>query len=676
MRALSIDIETYGILEGQPLQTTFVPARSQHVDGVHPRHQILTTALTHGAAGRDIASWVPTQTSVYHPQLPNHLGMLISHLRAHDTLVGCNLIYDLAYLRAFSGALRDVLDGRHLLIDLTVLSFLENDVRPSHSLKAIARDYDIHRYLSSGKDRYRTLDEVDAYNATDTHVTLLCCAEAARRIALAQKSRPDDRLSDDCLRMYSDTIWSCLSMTEAGVPFSAQRLSDLLFEHSVSSTLAALKLQASHGLIVQGEGRDASRAAFLEKLIARTPGGDTASPQILQDPLFRETEKTGKPSWQKLNRALLRRYQPDTSLDPTLDLIDTHASSVKLITSYLNPLYGRASGKHPRGSELCGPRPIPGSPDQLLLSHPAWMIVPSAFKDSGFGGGTRQARITCTKPGHQTDPEPIQRCQRSRWAHGVLVSVDESQHELRTAGILSGEPAYISAYNAVPNHDLHGRRALSLWGSEILSRYPALAEIPVDSWKKHSPEFDRRERQVGKRGNFADLFRSGPDVIQLSIFNDIGEILPLETFEEMVRRRPVERPGLWEWQERLIKDAHSLGRITLPITGQTRTFLGGDDYDVNEIVNFPVQATAANTLLFIQIHLWRHLKGHPRIKMYLNVYDALKFDCASPRDVLELRDLITEAHAFVGSPSGYWGRVCELTGHSIPLGFDIKETPS
>lgn len=317
---------------------------------------------------------------------------------------------------------------------------------------------------------------------------------------------------------------------------------------------------------------------------------------------------------------------------------------------------------------------MPSVNPAVWLSHPTWYIVPSAMKDGGGDdGGTVQVRITCKKGAHQTDPDPIQDCRHSRWMGGVLVSIDLSQIELRVAALVSGEPFFVNAY--LNGWDMHGRAAALMWSeTEILSRYPDLTGVPIDRWRKTNKSFSKREGQVGKRINFSHLFRAGADKMQASVLADIGEVIPVRYFEKIVNARQSELPVLWDWQEARIAEARSTGRVTLPVTGHHRNFAGGEKYDVNEIVNFPIQSGAAMTLVRIQHHVRRLLikhNLHRHIILFLNVYDALYFDCATPHLVPTLLDLYREAVRTVVD-TDYWAMLQTHYGREIPLDYEHK----
>jgi hypothetical protein len=314
------------------------------------------------------------------------------------------------------------------------------------------------------------------------------------------------------------------------------------------------------------------------------------------------------------------------------------------------------------------------------LSHPTWYITPTASKDgAGAGGGTLQGRVTCKDCAHQTDPPEIQKLRQSRFSSGLLACMDLSQIELRVAALLSGEPFFLNAY--LHSFDMHTRSAAHIvWTeAEIIRRYPSLALIPIDQWAKHSEEFNTKERQVGKTVNFAHLFRSGAATMQGSVLDMVGELISLSTFDKIVRNRSTDLPVLWSWQESLIHETHTQGRLTLPLFGQSRSFLGGEKYEVSEIVNFPVQTTAGNTLLQLQTILHRLIFAHrlsSSIIPFLNVYDALYFDLLNPSLFPVLRDLLAQALSILCSPLGYWGLLQSHYGRTVPLSYSLKPLPS
>lgn len=296
-------------------------------------------------------------------------------------------------------------------------------------------------------------------------------------------------------------------------------------------------------------------------------------------------------------------------------------------------------------------------PKATGAAYPVWFPVPSASKDaSGDEGGTIQARITCKRPSAQTFPPEIKACIQSRWHGGSIISMDLSQIELRMAALCSGDPTLLAAFNS--GLDLHTDRAIQLFGPDSANR----------------PTFKKRERQVGKTMNFADLFLASPQRMRMSVHEMTGELMPLSFFEEVARSRQDARPGLHRWQQSLISRVATDGYLLLPLLGQSRTFVGGPSAHLNEIVNFPIQTQASNTLLQIQASLRRQLNNlgrqGPQPLMFLQVYDAIYFD-VPPHQEAALRDAVHTAVQEVASPSGYWGQLQDFYGNTVPLDYEI-----
>lgn len=95
---------------------------------------------------------------------------------------------------------------------------------------------------------------------------------------------------------------------------------------------------------------------------------------------------------------------------------------------------------------------------------------------------------------------------------------------------------------------------------------------------------------------------------------------------------------------------------------------------ISEVLNFPVQTTAGNVMLAIQNHIHQSLGplSHPNVhrqpQMFLQVYDALYFDCP-PQAIGVAQELMRNAVHDV-SHHGIWNKLCNLTGHHVPLTYE------
>lgn len=573
---------------------------------------------------------------------PTHRRILRRWLRHADTIVGMNLQFDISYLRAF-GYRRDLPLFSRTLIDLSYVNFLHSDVRPERSLKSLGPILGQYVYEKTAKNtRFRDWDELRHYNAEDTHNTLLAVATLAGWI---QRDFPGTaKLSDESIRFFSDTIWSCVGMTENGVPWNRQALQHL--ERTLTTKIdKARHLSASrHNLLLAGPGSKKSKLDLMERAIEAT-GLDRSELELT--PTTREIS-VNDTNRNRLDGALSEGHP----LKEAFHVFNIWSKASKMNGSYVQPyLHHRANHPDDRTSVM-----IPG-PGGSWLTHPTWFVVPSAYKDgAGDSGGTQQARIVCKKGAHQTDPPEIQACRCSRWSGGRLISRDASQIELRVAALLSGEPSMLSEYQK-PHPDLHTDMTVRIFGEEVVNHPHFHRGGP------HDP------RQVGKQSNFLILFRGGPDKLRATVLELCGTLLAPDEARRLVEAAKAARPVLWAWQERLLSEVRRRGHLVLPITGHSRTFYGGDKFEDNEIVNMPVQTTAANAVLDVQHRLQRAVSGDPDIKIFLNVYDAIYADVRTPEAAARYHAAFDEAiHASAGS--GYWAQLQDHYGHEVPLVFE------
>ena len=657
-RTISLDIETYGITRftaaGRllPDQSVFHPARSIDVDGCPVRDLVQTVSVTVADRDGDLAHLRPGPTFVFQLHIPAHRKHLARWLAHSRTILGMNLQFDLLYLRS-QPDLRFHLEHQ-TLIDLSVLNYLHSELRPERSLKALGPILGTHAYPKEQLDRdkkYHDARDPDLhrYNAADTHNTLLACTELARRI---RADYPDtDKLSPECITHYSDTIWTVVRMSESGVPMDRAGLSEL--EQSVVSRMRdAEDAAASLGLVLTGPGSAKSKLALMQS--ACTWIEHNRDPAIRSHPLFQLTETKKEIAVNDVNRQLFLSFQPPTDLADQLNLLGTYSSHQKLLSSYLYPLLRHQRMDPTNKSSRLVARP--NSP--VGVSYPTWFVTPTASKDGAGGeGGTLQGRITCKNFRHQTDPDEIKKFYRSRWTRGHIVGYDLSQIEMVVAGLLSGDADLLAAFRSDPPLDLHTSRAVQVFGPDI----------------KENPDFKKVYRQAAKGANFGDLFRAGAPTLQTQVFKMTGVVVPMSICENIVKTRSASRPGLWHWQETLIRETRARGYVALPLIGQSRRFMGGDAYDISEIVNMPIQCTAGNVLLRIQHQLHRTLPSinapSPDILMFLNVYDAIYFDCRSDTAVDRLDTLFRDAFTYV-TTQGYWARLCQLLGRSVPIRYE------
>lgn len=665
MKLISLDIETYGACthnsKGQalPSQSAFHPQRALITDGVSRENMVLTCTITtevhscpctkqYKPVTLDKAK--PCCTFTMHMDQEKDRVLLHRWLTWGDTILGMNLPFDLQFLRAcdprFLFATRAY---TKTLYDLSILNYLHSELRPERSLKSLGPVLGTHAYkrtIKDGKFRSPHDPEFLSYAAQDTHNTLLASAELARRIR--QDWANTDKLSDYCIRHYSDCLWTIITMSEAGIPMSRRHLED---QQSLLLADSALAIEAasSRGVQLEGPGSTKSKTEFLNVTISQLAARGV---DILSHPLAQFTEKTRAFSFSDANRNLIRTHllPTDEREIAILEAAATHQYCQKMLSTYIWPLLHGKRNKPEDKSSTILPLPHPGEADGLAF--PVWYPVPAAAKDaSGSEGGTIQGRITCKNPSAQTFPPSIKECIKSRFHGGTILSLDLSQIELRVAALCSGDKSLLAAFN--DGLDLHTDRAVQLFGKDIVN----------------SPTFKKRERQVGKTMNFADLFLASPFRMRMSVHEMTGELMPMAFFEEVAETRPDARPGLHAWQQSLIRAADTQGYLDLPFTGQSRTFVGGSAEHLNEIVNFPIQTQAGNTLLAIQRALQPLLCLH--VRMFLQVYDAVYLDIHPSVNLEELKSRISAMIRGVET-LGYWAKLQSHYGHTVPLEYDFS----
>lgn len=665
MKLISLDIETYGACthnaRGQalPSQSAFHPQRALQTDGVSRDNMVLTCTITtdvhscpcaNGIAHVSLDKAKPCCTFTLHMDQEKDRVLLHRWLTWADTILGMNLPFDLQFLRACDHRFQFALAPHSkTLLDLSILNYLHSELRPERSLKSLGPVLGTHAYkrtIKDGKFRSPHDPEFLDYAAQDTHNTLLASAELARRI---KQDWPDtDKLSPFCIQHYSDCLWTIITMSEAGIPMSRESLSDMRETLLIASDLA-MKSAEHHGVQLEGTGSAKSKAAFLDECVQKLA---LRNIDILSHPLAQFTEKTRAFSFSDANRNLIRGALLDTDVREiaVLTAAAAHQRAQKMLSTYVWPLLdGKRNKPEDKGSVVL-PLPYPGEADGLAF--PVWYPVPAAAKDaSGSEGGTIQGRITCKSPSAQTFPPEIKECIKSRFHGGTILSLDLSQIELRVAALCSGDKSLLAAFN--DGLDLHTDRAVQLFGKGVLS----------------SPTFKKRERQVGKTMNFADLFLASPFRMRMSVHEMTGELMPMAFFEQVAETRPDARPGLHAWQQSLLRRVDTDGHLVLPFTGQSRTFVGGSAEHLNEIVNFPIQTQAGNTLLAIQRAIAPLLSPH--VKMFLQVYDAVYLDLHPKVDVEDLKAKL-KFHIEEVRDRGYWAKLQSHYGNTVPLEYDFS----
>lgn len=646
---LVLDVETYGIAEkdasGRPLpdQRFFHPERSVRQDGVPSERLVQTVSLTVPRANGRL------DTMVFFTHNPEHVAALVKWIDTAGTIMTFNGLYDLLYtmrgLPRVGQALSRFLHRGGLWVDVSVLNSYDNEARAFFSLKQLAVTLGVAEEEWTPPARFKSILDPDAalYNARDTHVTFLCGVRLLRNLRASRW--PDDEAGMEVLRWWSDLLYVCLRMGRYGLAYSGPALKDL-HDRASRRVRKIEKILGKRGVLLAGPGSVLSKRTLVSSALDLAKDGEHFDAALLK-----LTDKKGEVSWSTQNRLLVLANLPPSSRPARLlRLVEDHAEWAQIIKHYTKPLLSRD------GKAAVIPQNY-----KVALAFPTWYPTRAPTKDEmGSVGGTLQGRLAAKEPAVQTDPPLIQAAHRSRFDGGWIVKGDLSQNEMRTAGLLSGDPVLIRAY--MEDRDLHTDLAVEVEGAEVLAN-------------PHFNTGDKRldPRQWYKQSNFLMLYRGGAAQLQLTLLKLTGRVFPYEYCQRIVEGTRRRYSRLMEWHDELVAEVVRTGGLLLPITYHYRSF---DPRALPEIANFPVQTTAANLTSALARYVNVRL---PPIPIYsvpsvipVNlIHDALVYDARTEADARRVKALMEEALEHERT-RGYWARLERITGRHVPIAMKIQ----
>jgi len=645
---LSLDIETYGVLEGVE-QTVFHPQRMTVVDHVDRSDIIVRVGLA-WENGEHIDS------ATYDFSRAGERFAFLSVMRSlppDTTLLGQNLCFDLSVLLYVMPQLRSVIKlDKILLDDLMLVNHLDMDVRPERSLKSLSTVFRTMDYESLSINLKRGMKakgyndpNLILYNVADCIAALKNHSQCLANIE-AQHGSGHPALTEFGRQFRSDLLFTVLHMTEAGHCFDTSKLS-ALHTHSVRKARRLdERLLFRHNTVVCGKGSERSTrlvviASMEEAGLLRANGeltdGRTSTPTFDIDPRVKMTDEKQDISIGKDNiHLLLATLPPDAKSRPVMKMIEAQRSAAKLVSSYTTKLLTDPV----QGGILRGPR---------VEAWSIWYPAPSHVKDSSGGeGGTRQARFSARNPAAQTYPDSVLACLTSVYGDdGVLASYDMSQEELRVAALLSGDPEMMYAYEH--KIDIHLQTALVIW--------PTLRKTDLDYKDK---------REVAKHTNFLALYLGQANALVAKVRSMIGVELSLDQGRAILRAFDGKYKVFRTWQHGMLNSVAEVGFLLLP-TGWKRTFLGGPDGALvsyaNEIANMPIQTLAAQCVQSSQAVILRERDRRSlTFQLGIQAHDSVLIDShfSSWQEV----DRVVQ-YALEHSP--LWARLEEMHERHVPL---------
>lgn len=602
---LSLDIETYGILKGQN-QRYFHPQQSIAYDKITPDNLVVSAAISyHDVEGRE--------RHVYFPFSRGGRQALIRWLDACHrqstpvTLLGQNLVFDLMYLRAshpmFNALLRE--SDKLQLADLMITSTMYDEQMPEKGLKALSRLWNVDPYddREGGFVQYESDADpaLAEYNCRDTRNTLLLQGKFEEAIRELYKGGTA-KLTPLSHKWYSDLLWLVLHMTEAGLRIDPAYL--LRMHTRKQHRLTQIENHvASLGYPLKGKGSQAAKQRLIQEALDWV---STNKPQFLENAaeVLELTEKEKRLSFKDTNRNLLSGQIPrGHPIKTMLRWVDIHTEVMGTVTRYTRPLNeGRTYKKKlSRSGSVLG---------QFL--YPRWYPVPTQYDGDAGKGGTIQSRMVAKTPGVQTFPPLLQTIYVSRYNPGFLLTIDYSQIEMIMAGLLSNDEEMLREFAL--GLDRHRETAKLLFGDEIVSHVA----------------FRKLYRQAAKTLNFLVLFLGGAQKFRRTLIQDLGLVLELRWIQGQLDKYWAKYKGLKAWHDHLLATAIEKNYIEIPLIGASRMFLGNKSQvreSINEIVNVPVQGSAANVTLSSMMELRQDFKRQALpCCIPMNTYDSIKID--------------------------------------------------
>ncbi|KKN68061.1 hypothetical protein LCGC14_0455150 [marine sediment metagenome] len=649
---LSLDIETYGIVKGHPKQRFFHPKLSVRRDFVGKNSLVQTCGLTwrepltscNLGAGEGLL-----KHAIFYMDQVDHRRRLWAWIKkcrneeGFEFLLGQNVVFDLMYLRYVYKEARILLEDPLPIMDLMIFNYLHDEGRPEKSLKALAPLFRVSKYgetkINGEYRRYNSnrTPELAQYNCQDTASTLRIAEKLMLEIH-GFYGKQTKKLSPFCMKWYSQLLWLIVWMQENGLRMDKPQL-DTLFARNEKALNAIMRAgRELYEMPFRGKGSEKAKRKMMDEAVGFLGVWEEELPEL------ELTDKKGEVRFSVDNRnALMERLGHGTSHYKQLKLFGAYQDVSGMMDRYLYPLLVGGGKKHDNKASVL----LDG------CCYPRWFPVPGEFEDHTTGG-TKQARIVAKGPPCQTFPPPVKRCIRGRFKNGWMIWFDYSQIELRVAALLSNDPAMMEEYQGSP--DFHGKTACLMFGNDIVNH----------------PLYGTKYRQAGKVFNFRALYRGGVKRAQSSLMKDLGISMSLADIAAIDNAFWKRHGRLRIWQNELMEFVQDRGFYELPLIGQSRLFLGGKkakERKLNEVVNLPVQAIAADIMLSAQYALWATFrKAGLRAVVPINVYDAALIECPK-YEIYQVRKVMADV---LPNPPFYQA-LCDELGRTLPLEYEVKE---
>jgi len=328
----------------------------------------------------------------------------------------------------------------------------------------------------------------------------------------------------------------------------------------------------------------ARELAELERAIYRTAGTEfniNSTPQLRhvlfekhQLPILKKTKTGPSTDYDVLEQLAAMGHEVPRLLIEYRELAKLKSTYVDALPGFINPRTGRIHTSYNQAGAATG---------RLSSSDPNLQNIPVR---TPRGEAIRRAFVAA--PG---------------W---LLLTADYSQVELRLLAHLSGDPAFVRAFEQ--SGDIHRQTAAIIFG------------VPQDDV---TPEMRARAKTI----NFATIYGQGPFALarQLGISQDQAKAFIAEYFARFA--------GVRTWLDRTVAEARERGYVET-LFGRRRYIPELKDRNFNirafgerTATNSPLQGSAADLIKIAMIRIERALRARGlAARMLLQVHDELVFE--------------------------------------------------
>jgi len=276
---------------------------------------------------------------------------------------------------------------------------------------------------------------------------------------------------------------------------------------------------------------------------------------------------------------------------PEVRALLTYRENAKLLSTFVERMFTR---------EYANGKVIYGFCDENSRCHPRW----SVHKITGRWGSE--------SPGSQNWPKADKKKGRPNLRtqviapHGrALVAFDAAQLEARIIALLSADPFLLDIF--ANKRDIHSEFARIVW--------PDFDQKPVDERKVL--------RDMIKRPEYGAFYGGAVDTLWKAVVRDYPNVT-IGMIGKMVAMMKTKMGGVTAWHQRMMRVADTAGEVRSAILGRRRCF-PLKQFELSEVVNFPVQSTGAD---IINLGLMDIMPRLPEDAFpILQIHDAVVFEC-------------------------------------------------